>query len=232
MVGTKDFKTIAAKSSELWKVASAAETAPFEAEAKRQKEDYDAFVATEEGQKALQEKMAGKKEEKQAKAEKQAEKAKKQEEKETRKEMRECKAAVKAIEKDDKLKKPLSAYFAWLNDNRANIMAKLGGKGGPEVTKKGAEMWKTLADTEKKPYEDRAKKAKEEYDAYIATPEGKAALKAYKDAAAAVAYKGKAVDDDEDNGNPNMATMKRKADGESEDINAELKKGKLAYAGV
>merc|ERR1711972_119700 len=89
LAGAKDFKTVAAKTSELWKVATAEEKAPFEAEAKRQKEAFDAFVATEEGQKALQEKKQGKQEEKQAKQEKEAEKAKKKEEKETRKEMRE-----------------------------------------------------------------------------------------------------------------------------------------------
>ena len=33
--------------------------------------------------------------------------------------------------------------------------------------------------------------AEEEYDAYLKTPEGAAALKAYKDATAAVAYKEK-----------------------------------------
>merc|ERR1712048_1294927 len=87
LAGATDFKSVASKASELWKVASAAEKAPHEAEAKRQKEAYDAFVATEEGQKALQEKKRGKKEEKQAKEEKEAEKAKKKEEKETKREM-------------------------------------------------------------------------------------------------------------------------------------------------
>merc|ERR1719454_191659 len=111
------------------------------------------------------------------------------EEKEARKERRECKAAVKAVEKDEKLKKSVTAYFAWLNDNRDRIVAQLGGKGGPQVTKKGAEMWKTLPEREKKPYEDRARKAKEE---------GAAALKAYKEATAAAAYKPKVADEDDD----------------------------------
>jgi hypothetical protein len=56
MVGSKDFKSVAGKASELWTAATAKEKAPFEAEVKRQKEAYDAFVATEAGQKALQEK--------------------------------------------------------------------------------------------------------------------------------------------------------------------------------
>jgi len=196
MVGSKDFKTVGTKASELWKVASAAEKTPFEAKAKRQKEAYDAFIATEEGQKALQEKKATKKDEKLAKEEKEMERAKKREDNDTRKEMKECKRAVKAVEKHDKLKRPMSPYFLWLNDNRQRIMAALGGKGGPAVTKRGAEEWKALAEQEKRPYEDRTKKVKEEYEAYIATAEGAAALKAYKEAAAAVAYKPKVLEGD------------------------------------
>jgi len=202
LAGSKTFAAVAAKGSELWKAAGA-EKAKYEAEAKRQKEAYEAFIATEEGQKALQEKKAAKKDEKQAKQEKEEEKAKKKEEKETRKEMRECKAAVKSVEKDEKLKKPLSGYFMWLNDNRERITAAVGGKGGPAVTKRGAEEWKALAAKEKSSYEDRAKKAKEEYEAYIATPEGAAALKAYKEATAAVAYKPKeAAGEDASEGSP------------------------------
>jgi len=202
LIGSKHPTAVAAKGSELWKVAGA-EKVKYEAEAKRQKEAYDAFTATEEGQKALQEKKAAKKDEKQAKEEREAERAKKREEKETRKEMRECKAAVKSVEKDDKIKKPMTAYFMWLNDNRERITAALGGKGGPAVTKRGSEEWKALAAKEKSSYEDRAKKAKEEYDAYIATPEGAAALKAYKEATAAVAYKPKeAAGEDASEGSP------------------------------
>merc|ERR1712190_413266 len=83
----------------------------------------------------------------------------------------------------------MTAYFMWLNDNRARIVAELAGKAGPDVTKKGSEEWKALLEEEKKPYEDRATKAKEDYDAFIATEEGAAALNAYKEATAAVAYK-------------------------------------------
>merc|ERR1719261_1884395 len=54
-----------------------------------------------------------------------------------------AKAAVKAIQKDERLKKPMTAYFWWLNDNRQRITA-LVGKGGPEVTKKGSQMWQEL----------------------------------------------------------------------------------------
>ena len=195
LAGSKDFKTVAAKTSELWKVASAMEKAPFEKEAQRQKSAYDAYVATEAGQKALAEKKAGKNDEKQAKRELIAQKAQKKEQKCVAKEMRECKAAVKAVEKDDKLKKPMTAYWMWLGENRERISAMVGGKGS-DVAKKGGELWKKLSEKEKAPYEARASKAKVDYDAYIATPEGAAALKAYKDATAAVAYKEKVVDAD------------------------------------
>merc|ERR550525_1672384 len=83
----------------------------------------------------------------------------------------------------------MSAYFAWLSDNRERITGMLGGKGGPEVTKKGSEMWKALPEKDRKPYEDKAKQQKDAYDAYLKTPDGMAALKAYKDATNAVAYK-------------------------------------------
>lgn len=197
MVGSKDFKSVAAKASDLWKSASTQEKAPFEAESNRQKKAYDAFIATADGQKALQELKAVKKGEKQAKQEKEEQKAKVKEEKQVAKEKREAKAAVKAIEKDERLKKPMTAYFAWLNDNRERITAMVGGKGGPEVTKKGSQMWKQLTDKERAPYEQRAQKEKEAYEAYIKTPEGSAALKAYKEATAAVAYKEKVVEGEE-----------------------------------
>lgn len=225
--GTKDIKIVAAKASELWKSATSAEKGPFEKEAARQKEAYDKFVATEEGQKALQEKKAEKKEEKQAKQDKEAEKAKLKEEKQIAKEKKECKAAVKAVAKDDKLKKPMTAYFAWLNDNRERITKLLGGKGGSEVAKKGSEMWKTLPEKEKSVYESKAKKEKEEYDAYIATPEGAAALKAYKAATAAVAFKEKVVDEGKE-----AAAQKRKIVDAGDVTDASKKRQKIVAAGA
>merc|ERR1711874_45601 len=129
----------------------------------------------------------------------------------------------------------MTAYFMWLNDNRERIIAQLGGKGGPEVTKKGSEMWKALTESEKKSYEDTAKRAKEEYDSYISTDEGAAALKAYKDATAAVAYKPKAVDDADQNGSPEKAAAKRSIDDAPDAIEAPRKRGrpaKIAKAGA
>lgn len=233
MVGSKDFGVVGKKGSELWKKASAAEKAPFEKDAQQQKAKYDAFIATPEGQKALEAKKSEKKEEKQAKADKEAEKAKKLEEKQEKAKMRECAAAVKAIEKSDKLKRPLTAYFMWLNENRERIVKLAGSAKGGDVTKKGGEMWKKLSDQEKKPFEDRAKKEKAEYDAYIATPEGAAALKAFKDAKADASYKEppkaepeEAAEEEEES--PKKAATKRKA----EVVEPAVKKPKSAKAGA
>merc|ERR1719399_2296934 len=141
-----------------------------------------------------------------AKAEANAEKAKKEEEKaeklaakEERKNERACKAAVKAVEKDDALKKPQSAYWMWLGDNRERIVTILGTAKGPEVSKKAGEMWKALTDADRRPYEKKAKEQKDAYDKYIASEEGAAKLKAFKDAtkAAKDQFKPKKAEEEE-----------------------------------
>merc|ERR1712190_292552 len=152
------------------------------------------------------------------------------EEKQIAREKRECKAAAKAIEKDERLKKPLTAYFMWLNDNRERIAAMVGGKGGPEVTKKGSELWKALPEKEKAAYETKAKQKKEEYDAFVATPEGAAALKAYKEATAAVAYKEKEADAEPQE--PSASTLKQKVNTPAGEGESAAKKQKLAKAGA
>ena len=67
LAGSKDVKTVCDKTSELWKVVSAAEKAQFEKEAQRQQTEYNAYIATDVGQQALAERSARKKIEKQAK---------------------------------------------------------------------------------------------------------------------------------------------------------------------
>lgn len=72
----------------------------------------------------------------------------------------------------------------WTQSERENIKAKM--EGTPtigDITKKCAEMWKGLSDAERKPWEYKAQKAKEEHEAYLKTEDGKAELAAYKDAA-------------------------------------------------
>jgi len=243
-VGSKDFKVVSGKASELWKKASAAEKKPFEEESKRQVDAFEKFKATPEGQKALEEQKAQKQEEKRAAAEKNEERERVKEEKQVAREKREAKAAVKAVVKDDLLKKPLTAYFSWLNDNRDRI-AKLVGSKGAEVAKKGSELWKALAEKDRKPYEEKARKEKEAYDAYLATPEGAAALKAYKEATSAVAYKepSKTVDEAEEEASPKepqevkqeaklSASQKRKSEETAEKIPPQKKGRRLATLGA
>jgi len=229
LLGTKELKAVAAKASEMWKAASAAEKGPHEKEAKRQKDAYDAFVATPEGQKALQEKKAGKQEEKQAKQEKEDARKQKKEEIQIAREKRACNMAVKAIEKDERLKKPLTPYFAWLNDNRERICATLGTKNPMQVGAKASEMWKKLSEKEQKPYQDRHQKAKQEYEAYIQTPAGAAALKAYKDATSAAAYKEPVAETKDEEA---TAGQKRKIEAVAETAEPGIKKTRSAKAGA
>merc|ERR1719408_819283 len=92
-----------------------------------------------------------------------------------------AKKAAKAVEKDDRLKKPASAYFIFANEKRAEIQKQLGTTDFGAVTKKTTEMWKALSDAARKPWDDKAKMQKDAYDKFVASPEGAAALKAYKE---------------------------------------------------
>lgn len=181
IVGAKGSE-VAKKGGEMWKVASAAEKAPYEKKAKEQKDAYEALISTDEGKKALQEKKAATSDVKADKLKKQELKEHKFKEQEAKQNARACKSAVKAVEKDDALKKPQSSYWLWLGDNRAKIIALVGGGRVSDVGKKAGEMWKVVTSAEKAPYEKKAKEQKDAYDTYIASPEGQAALKAFKDA--------------------------------------------------
>merc|ERR1719223_1024006 len=136
---------------------SATAKQPFETKASEQKAAYEKFKATD--------------------AEKKAER---QDAKES-KVKRDAKKAVKAIEKDDKLKKPQSAYFIFANAKREEVQKLLGVKDFGPVTTKIGEMWKGLSDAARKPWNDEAQKQKDEYEKYVKSPEGAAALQAYKD---------------------------------------------------
>merc|ERR1712178_307007 len=113
-------------------------------------EAFEKFKATDAGQKALEEKKAERAEKKEAKMEKNAKKA------------------AKAVEKDERLKKPASAYFIFANDKRPEVQKQLGTTDFGPVTKKITEMWKGLSDAAKKPWEDKATDQKDAYDKYTA----------------------------------------------------------------
>ncbi|KAK7460785.1 hypothetical protein BaRGS_00038806 [Batillaria attramentaria] len=57
--------------------------------------------------------------------------------------------------------RPQSAYFLWLNENRENIKKENPGISVTEISKLAGEMWKEVDD--KTEWEEKAKKAKEEY---------------------------------------------------------------------
>ncbi|XP_076472913.1 FACT complex subunit SSRP1-like isoform X2 [Babylonia areolata] len=63
-------------------------------------------------------------------------------------------------------KRPLSAYFLWLNDHRESIKRDNPGISVTEVTKIGGELWKELKD--KSEWEMKAKKAKADYEVAVA----------------------------------------------------------------
>merc|ERR1711896_12717 len=79
------------------------------------------------------------------------------------------------------LKKPASAYFIFANEKRAEVQKQLGTTDFGAVTKKTTEMWKSLSDAARKPWDDKAKAQKDAYDKFVASAEGAAALKAYKE---------------------------------------------------
>lgn len=166
----------------MWKELSASAKAPYEKKAKEQKDAYDKFASTDEGKKALDEKKNAKNEAKAEKVQKEEARAEKLAAKEERKNQSACKAALKEVVKDDALKKPQTAYWLWLSDNREKIASELGSSKGSDVAKKGGEMWKAISDAARAPYEKKARQQKEAYDNYIASDEGQAALKAFKDA--------------------------------------------------
>lgn len=88
----------------------------------------------------------------------------------------ESKSRKSKTEKDEnKPKRAQSAYMLWLNDNREKIKTdhftdkdgNLTLEGRDKVTqvaKKAGEIWKTLSDDEKSPYQIKAKELKEQYE--------------------------------------------------------------------
>merc|ERR1719230_1634745 len=153
------------KAGEMWTALPASTKKTFEDQYKAAKEKYDAYLKTEAGAAAMKDLKEQKKEVKQDNLK------------------RDAKKAAKGIEKDEKLKKPSTAYFLWLNANRADIEKAAGSKAAPAVSTKAGEMWKTLAAAAKKPFEDEAAKQKKVYDDYVNSEKGKASLAQYKTAA-------------------------------------------------
>merc|ERR1719461_1990959 len=73
-----------------------------------------------------------------------------------------AKKAAKFRKDENAPKRPMSGYFIFLNEKRESLVKQ--GLSITEVSKKGSEMWNALPENKKKPYTDKAEKAKEKYE--------------------------------------------------------------------
>lgn len=90
-------------------------------------------------------------------------------------------------------KRPMSAFMLWMNDMRDTIKKDNPGIAFTDIAKKGGELWKNISSKEKAEYEDKAKKAKDDYTV---------ALKAYQESG------GGADDDSSDDGDEKSSKTK------------------------
>lgn len=74
------------------------------------------------------------------------------------------------------LKKPLTPVFAFIHEHRIEIQEREDCQGRHGVCKKGAELYKALADEDRDKYEKKYQHEKTVYDAWAASEEGKALL--------------------------------------------------------
>ncbi|XP_015791766.1 FACT complex subunit Ssrp1 [Tetranychus urticae] len=107
------------------------------------------------------------------KKEKKAEKEKKKE-KEKAKKASKSKSKEKRTEKkskkdkdSDRPKKPMTAYFLWLNENRERLKKEHPGLSLTELTKKAAEIWRTNVGDKSK-WEKQSQEAKKKYEVDMA----------------------------------------------------------------
>ncbi|RVE50911.1 hypothetical protein evm_004478 [Chilo suppressalis] len=101
---------------------------------------------------------------------------------------RKRKEKTKKREKDANApKRPATAFMLWLNENRKKIVDENPGIKVTEIAKKAGELWRDMND--KKEWEEKASKAKEEYAE---------AMKKYKDSGAADEFKQKKKQADKD----------------------------------
>merc|ERR1719220_520859 len=145
---------------------SAAQKAPYEKKAADAKQAYEKAIEEFKAQGGV----AG---------------SRRKEKADARKDLLDKRAKKRArLERDaDKPKRPQTAYWLWLGENRAALIKEAGTGAAPAVAKLGGEKWKKLDAKLKAPFEKQAADLKEKYDK---------ALKEYKE------KKGAAADDDED----------------------------------
>merc|ERR1719412_1567542 len=164
-VGGGSIAAVGKAAGEKWKGLQAAQKAPYE---KKAADAKNAFEKAMEEFKA-QGGVAG---------------SRRKDEADARKELLDKRAKKRArLERDaDKPKKPQTAYWLWLAENRAALAKEAGTALGSVVAKLGGERWKKLDAKLKAPFETQAAEKKSEYDR---------ALKEYKE------RKGEAADDDD-----------------------------------
>ena len=72
---------------------------------------------------------------------------------------------VKAVKAEGQPKRPMSAYFLWMNEvGRAGVKEKNPGASITEVSKMCGEEWRALGDAEKKKYERMQEEAKKKFE--------------------------------------------------------------------
>lgn len=141
---------------------------PDELEAKSAKEEYDSDPSDTGSD--TDENFSGSEGEKERKrAEKAERRAKKEERKKTSKPTTEKSRGGGKKKKKTKLpgqpKKPMSAYFMWVSEEgREKLKKENPGISVTEVGKKTGEIWRSMAEDEKKKWEKKAAEAKEKYD--------------------------------------------------------------------
>jgi hypothetical protein len=144
-VGAGKITEVAKLGGQRWKTLSEAAKKPFEAKADALKKEYE---------KNMEEFVAAGG----VKGKRRAEKA------ELKKARGDKKARKEARAASGKPSKAPSAYWLYLGDNRAAIEKEAGTKKPTEVAKLAGSKWKTLNAAAKKPYEEKAAKAKAEYE--------------------------------------------------------------------
>ena len=160
-LGTSKRHICNVKAGELWKQMTEQEKKPFRDEQNRVQKMSQRrrceFKVSPKWKKLVRDKKAMRQRKKKARVE------------------RAAKVAAKAFEMNDQFKKPLSAYFLFLQ-------GLLGGNPHTmEVMTQAPQLWKALSVQHRDAWEKKAKEQKEAYDIYIKTPVGHAALKAYND---------------------------------------------------
>merc|ERR1740123_2045958 len=139
---------------------------PDKLEAKDAKEEYDSDPSDTGPDTGEEEEGSGSEaeEKKRVKAEKRKEKVARKKTSAPRKERGEGKAKKKT-KLPGQPKRPMSAYFLWLNsEGREKIKEENPGLGVTEVSKKAGEMWAKIDGDTKERFEKKAKAAKEKYE--------------------------------------------------------------------